>query len=170
MIHFTADTHFWHSAAKDFPGRGFATVQEMNKAIVEKWNCCVAETDTIYVLGDYYFGTDLRQLSDITQALKGVKILIRGNHDTMPPMSYISAGFHKYYDVPILLGNDTLLSHEPVINITGDGLYNIHGHTHGRAFQFQSSKHFCVVTECTGLHPVSWKDINKMKAMEGGII
>lgn len=168
MVHFTADTHFNHQAAIAFPGRNFSTLEEMHKSIIENWNCCIADTDTVYILGDYYFGTSAKEMHDITVALKGNKILLKGNHDTMPPSTYIKCGFSKYYDVPILIGGDLLLSHEPVIHITGDGLYNIHGHTHGREFALQSSKHFCVATECTNLRPVSYKEINKRKFLEGG--
>lgn len=167
MIWFTADDHFNHEAAISFKGRGFSSLEEMHKCLIEKWNLSILATDTVYVLGDFCFGTDVKELRKIVQLLHGNKILIRGNHDTFSPKQYINCGFAKYYDVPILVANDLILSHEPVLGITGDGLYNIHGHTHGREFSLRSPKHFCVSVECTGMHPISYTEVQKMKYFGG---
>lgn len=165
MVWFYADPHFCHEAAISFKGRGFESVIQMNKALIEKYNLVVQDNDTCYILGDYYFGSDFKELRALTSRLHGKKILVRGNHDTFSPAQYCSCGFSKYYDLPILLGADLLLSHEPVTAITGDGLVNIHGHTHGREFALQSAKHFCVSAECIDLRPISYREIQKRKGM-----
>lgn len=167
MIFFTGDQHFCHEAATKFVHREYPSTKEMNQDIILRWNYSVGKDDTVYVLGDFFFGTDFKALRTITQALHGNKILIRGNHDTMSPKAYIQCGFYKYYDVPILLANDLLLSHEPVAGITGDGLLNIHAHTHGKKFAFQSPKHLCVSLECTERRPLSYKEVQRMKFMGG---
>ena len=165
MVWFAADTHFYHDAAPYFTGRNYANLSDMHRAIVENWNLCVMNEDTVYVLGDYAFGHNIQALHAITKLLHGKKILIRGNHDVFTPAQYINAGFAKYYDTPILIANDLLLSHEPIAAIQGDGLYNLHGHTHGRPFLLQSPRHFCVSLECIGMRPISIKEIGKRKAL-----
>lgn len=169
MVWFTGDQHFYHDAAIAFKGREFPSLEAMHKAIIEHWNLVVLPTDTVYVLGDYCFGTDVKKLKEVTSLLSGNKVMIRGNHDTFSPRQYVNCGFSKYYDVPILLANDLILSHEPVTGITGDGLYNIHAHTHGREFLLQSPKHFCVSIECTSMRPISLTEIQKLKYFGGNI-
>lgn len=167
MVWFTADQHFFHEAAIMFKGREFSTLDEMHECIIERWNLVVLPKDTVYVLGDFCFGTDAKKLKSVVSRLNGNKVLIRGNHDTFPPKQYLYCGFSKCYDVPILLANDLLLSHEPVLGISGDGLYNIHGHTHGREFLLQTPKHFCVSIECTEMRPISLTEIQKLKYLGG---
>lgn len=167
MVWFTADQHFFHDAAPTFKGREFSSIEEMHKAIIEKWNLVVEPTDTVYVLGDYCFGTDIKALKEVTSALHGAKILIMGNHDTFSYRQYVNCGFKKVYDLPVVLANDLILSHEPLVGITGDGMYNIHGHTHGRPFTLQSSKHYCVSLECNAMRPVSYSELQKLKYLGG---
>lgn len=55
MQFFTSDTHFFHKdllGDSDFAPRPFASVDEMNQTIIDNWNARVAETDTVYHLGD----------------------------------------------------------------------------------------------------------------------
>ena len=52
MIWLTSDTHFCHDREFIFGPRGFSCVEEMNKAIVERWNSVVSDDDTVYHLGD----------------------------------------------------------------------------------------------------------------------
>lgn len=161
MVFFTGDQHFCHEAAIKFPNREYSSVKEMNQDIILRWNYTVGKEDTVYVLGDFFFGNDVKALRAITQTLHGNKILIRGNHDTLPPKTYLHCGFYKYYDVPILTAGNLLVSHEPVPGITGDGLINIHAHTHGRSFMYRSPKHLCVSLECTERRPISYKEIQR---------
>lgn len=80
MIWFTSDPHYHHKKVIGFCGRPFATVEEMNEALIERWNECVRPEDTVYVLGDFCFGGAGKQ-SEILKRLNGYKILIKGNHD-----------------------------------------------------------------------------------------
>ena len=50
MIFYTADLHFHY---KPFlPGRPFASVEEMDEAMIRLWNETVTDEDTVYVVGD----------------------------------------------------------------------------------------------------------------------
>jgi hypothetical protein len=56
-IYFTADTHFNHANIISFCQRPFASVAEMNEALIAKWNARVGEGDLVYHLGDFAGGT-----------------------------------------------------------------------------------------------------------------
>ena len=162
MIHFIGDTHFYHDAAPFFPSRNFSSLEEMHEDIITKWNSCVAKDDTIFVLGDYCFGKDYKKMVNLTEELHGRKILVKGNHDCYTPRQYQSPScFAKYYDAPIIINGNIILSHEPITSLSGDGLINIHAHTHGGSFLGQTKKHICVSCECTGMAPISLSEIYK---------
>ena len=50
---FTGCTHFSHDNIIRLAGRPFADVNEMNEALVERWNAKVRPTDVVYHLGDF---------------------------------------------------------------------------------------------------------------------
>ena len=79
MIYYTADLHF-HDAPL-LPSRPFATVEEMDEALVKNWNDTVGPEDTVYLVGDIGWNGD-RVPGELLEWLSGHKHLIRGNHDT----------------------------------------------------------------------------------------
>jgi len=80
-----SDTHFTHMGVCKFTRsdgvtklRPWSTPEEMDEAMVEKWNAVVKPHDKVYHLGDVVMRVkDL----DILNRLNGDKVLIRGNHD-----------------------------------------------------------------------------------------
>ena len=54
-IFFTSDTHFGHGNILELcpTTRPFASAEEMNDVIVERWNEKVGKKDTVYHLGDF---------------------------------------------------------------------------------------------------------------------
>ena len=95
MIYFTSDTHFGHANIIKYCDRPFATVEEMNEALVKNWNSRVSPSDTVYHLGDFAMGG--KDNLNIRSRLQGKIVLIRGNHDRsceqMAPY-----GFSEIYD------------------------------------------------------------------------
>ena len=79
MIYFTSDQHFYHSNVIAYCARPFASVEEMNLAIVANWNAVVRPEDTVYVLGD--FSLAIRPVELFSHLLNGTKFFIPGNHD-----------------------------------------------------------------------------------------
>ena len=153
---FSADLHISHRNIIDYCNRPFADVDEMNAALVERWNSVVADDDTVYVLGDFALG-NLDDSLAVGAQLRGRKILVTGNHDRMFRASpgreermvqrYMDgAGFAEVYPRTIELqlggtrvlashfpyqddGDDRHLSHRPV----DDGVtWLLHGHVHER--------------------------------------
>ena len=56
MIYFISDTHFYHKSIIPYCKRPFASIEEMNKKLIDNWNYTINDDDTIYFLGDFSFG------------------------------------------------------------------------------------------------------------------
>jgi calcineurin-like phosphoesterase family protein len=78
-VFFTADLHLGHDNIRRHCRRPFATVEEMDEAIIANWNGAVASKDLVYVVGDFAWRNHGHHLA----RLKGKKVLIKGNHDKM---------------------------------------------------------------------------------------
>lgn len=127
---FIADTHFGHTNILRFEAahRPFATVEEMNEALVDNWNATVGHRDTVWHLGDVLFGSG--EKLEIIGRLNGRKNLVMGNHDKHGAAVYL----RHFRKVEALWKFDgCLLSHIPV---HPSQFYryqaNIHGHLHSR--------------------------------------
>lgn len=70
---FTSDTHFSHTNIIKYTGRPFATVEEMNRNLVDNWNKFVAVDDQVFFLGDFGLG-DIEHLHSICLELNENKI------------------------------------------------------------------------------------------------
>lgn len=81
MIYFTSDLHLNHDRDFIYGVRGFKSIDEMNKAIIENWNKTVNDSDTVYILGDIMLG-DNKESIELFNKLKGQKFIVLGNHDT----------------------------------------------------------------------------------------
>ena len=77
---FTSDLHLGHANIIEYCDRPFADVDEMNRALVERWNRVVAADDEVWVLGDMAMGQIADSLG-LVRGLAGRKILLAGNHD-----------------------------------------------------------------------------------------
>lgn len=47
MLHFTSDDHFWYTNIIKFCKRPFASVEEMNEALVKTWNDIIRPEGTV---------------------------------------------------------------------------------------------------------------------------
>ena len=79
MTYFTSDQHFGHFNIIRLSHRPFATADEMDEAMVSKWNVKVKADDTIYILGDLFFRS--ANVEPVLKRLNGRKHLVLGNHD-----------------------------------------------------------------------------------------
>jgi calcineurin-like phosphoesterase family protein len=52
-IWFTSDSHFGHDAIRRLADRPFASLDEMDTALVDRWNGVVRPGDTVWHLGDF---------------------------------------------------------------------------------------------------------------------
>jgi calcineurin-like phosphoesterase family protein len=145
-IFFTSDLHFGHDKDFIWKDRGFNSVEEMNNAIVKRWNDIVEPEDTVFVLGDLMMG-DSSNVEWIKK-LNGDLEIIAGNHDTVKRLEeYCKLPNIVYHGYAFLLKKgkrNFYLSHYPTITKNGDapGIpWNLHGHTH-------SKERFCEFDHC----------------------
>jgi calcineurin-like phosphoesterase family protein len=78
-VFFTGCTHFDHARIIQLAARPFASVDEMNEALVDNWNAVVGPNDFVYHLGDV--GFDDKRLGHWLGRLNGLKYIVLGNHD-----------------------------------------------------------------------------------------
>lgn len=145
-----SDTHFGHKRIIEFEAaaRPFATIEEHDRALVERWNATVKPKDTVWHLGDVFFGKDGHAPLG---ALNGLKKLVLGNHDHYP-LDVYRQYFSKIFGAAEY--RSCILSHVPVHTgqLESRYLLNIHGHTHSR--KLDDPRYICVSAEHTGLAPV----------------
>lgn len=110
-IYFIADTHFSEENIIKYENRPFQGVQDMDDSMIANWNRMVKEEDTVYLVGDFGAG---RREALLLDKLKGIKYLIKGNHDMETNDYYRTAGFQEVYDHPIIIEDFWILSHEPL--------------------------------------------------------
>jgi len=103
VIYFTSDTHFGHrkliaggGGDDGRPPRPFASIDEMDEALIANWNSVVKPNDTVFHLGDVSFRRNAETRA-IIHRLNGVKTLVAGNHDKgKGPLAWQKNGFDIY--------------------------------------------------------------------------
>ena len=80
MNFYIGDPHLGHEAIIRLCDRPFASVDEMDEAIISNWNKRVTNSDTVFILGDMMFRMK-KDPSEYLSRLRGHKILILGNHE-----------------------------------------------------------------------------------------
>lgn len=131
MDYFTSDLHLQHKEILNFERFNFKTIEEHDKYLFNLLKDKIKPTDTLYVLGDVGRGIE------IINEICGRKVLIMGNHDTLPKHVYTSV-FDEVYKYPIYYKNNILLSHYPV-PVTQNVL-NVHGHLHSSVLDLPNYK------------------------------
>jgi calcineurin-like phosphoesterase family protein len=174
-VFFISDTHFFHHKVLEFVAkdRPFSNVEEMNEAIVDRWNKTVTKRDTVYHLGDVCFG-HVENLN-IIRRLRGNKKLILGNHDKYKAEHYLDVGFGSIHGAKPYDGY--LLTHVP---IHPDQFYrwkgNVHGHLHSSVVMKEvlvetgigsmhdtepDPRYWNVSCEQNNLTPIAWEELKR---------
>jgi calcineurin-like phosphoesterase family protein len=164
-----SDTHFGHENActkfkrKDgSPLRPFANAEEMDEAMVERWNSRVSPHDTVYHLGDVVIN---KKFLPILHRLNGKKKLIMGNHDIFGIDEY-----RKYfYEVAAyrVFVDDFVFSHIPLHPecVSERFKVNVHGHLHSNKVmlteRMADPRYLCVCVEHTDYAPISFDEVKQ---------
>ena len=152
-LFFTADTHFGDHRTINIHRRPFASVAEMDEALVAGWNAVVGAEDEIWHLGDV-----ARRSADVAPLLaqlKGTKHLVRGNNDGAAAGEAIGwASVHDYAELTVE-GTLLVLCHYPFRSWGGQHRrsVNLHGHSHGKPKPLPRQHDFGV--DARGYRPVS---------------
>ena len=153
-IFLIGDTHFGHKKIIDFEAahRPFASIEQHDEALIERWNSVVKPKDTVWHLGDVLFGS---QAFSCLKRLNGNKKLIMGNHDHFPICMY-SEHFTKILGSVELRG--CILTHIPVNpNQFPRFKANIHGHMHSK--KLDDRRYVCVSAEQNNLTPITLDEV-----------
>ena len=96
MIYLSSDYHFFHKNIITYSKRPFASVPEMNEALIANHNSVITPEDDFYFLGDFAF-CSIEWQKEILSKLNGRrKVLIWGNHDRKETqMRYL--GFDEFH-------------------------------------------------------------------------
>jgi calcineurin-like phosphoesterase family protein len=154
--YFTADLHLGHGNIIEYCGRPFDDVDEMNAALVDRWNQTVSHGDEVIVLGDLALGR-IAETLPLVGRLHGRKVLLAGNHDRCWfghkkgvdewIERYLAAGFAEIWQGTVALevgGRPVLACHFPYRGDSHDqdrfvphrpadtGSWLLHGHVHER--------------------------------------
>ena len=152
---FTADTHFNHSGIIRHCLRPFGCVEDMNEAIIVRWNDRVKPGDFVYHLGDFGWN----KCDDIIRRLGGQKFLIVGSHDAegsrlkkywcqITPMKSIKIGIQT-----VVLTHCAMRIWEK----SHYGSWHLYGHSHGRSDPW--GKSFDVGVDTHNFFPYSWDEV-----------
>lgn len=168
MIYFTADLHFYHDKIIRHTQRPFRNVEEMNTALIKKWNDKISYDDEVYILGDLTMkGPDMAYAC--LSSLRGRKHLVRGNHDHFVD----SPGFERslflsvenYMEITYR-NTQFVLFHYPILewNGYGKGAIALHGHQHNhKNYNVENRKagilRYDVGVDANNMAPVSADEI-----------
>ena len=172
----SSDQHFGHENIIKYCARPFSGADEMNEAMVDRWNDAVADSDEVWILGDLVMGHLDMNLSAHVSRLKGRKLLVPGNHDACwAPRggrritAYLDlGGIARIVDTPkpvVLAGQKVQISHFPYqldpqydtkfmqYRPDDKGRWLLHGHIHEK--WRQSGRQINVGVDAWNFAPVS---------------
>lgn len=131
---FTSDTHFGHAGARALYRRPFASVAEMDAAMLERWNGVVGPEDEVWHLGDFAVGWSRTRVEELLARLRGRKHLITGNNDPVATREAHGWDSVQAYAEIEVEGAHLVLCHYAfrTWRNMARGWLNLHGHSHGR--------------------------------------
>ena len=135
MVFFTADTHFGHANVIKHCNRPYATLDEMNEALIANWNARVHKNDHVYIAGDLAWRGNVNYAISIVSRLKGLKHLAIGNHDKDFLKKAEYRNLFVEIDQILFAGLDqgkTIICHYPMLSWNGScrGAWHVFGHMH----------------------------------------
>lgn len=170
MIFVTSDLHFGHDKEFLYGPRGFSSIKEHDKTIIENWNSIITPEDDVYILGDLMLG-DNEYGMECLRKLAGFKHIIIGNHDTTSRIrmyhddifvseiiyaTVIKHGKYGFYlsHYPTSVGNyDDEIKHRKFYSLSG------HTHTKDKWKDFSIMKSYHVELDAHNNFPVSIEQI-----------
>lgn len=158
-VFFTSDTHFGHSKVIDYSKRPFRDVEEMDEALIRRWNACVKPGDFVYHLGDLSFH-DAEKSARIAARLQGQKYLVLGNHDKKMKDAvknrFIWA--RDYAEIKVA-DQKIVLCHYAFLTWNGShkGSWSLHGHSHGSLKPDQGALRLDVGVDCWDYAPINFE-------------
>ena len=147
-----SDPHFFHKNIIDFCDRPFSSVAAMNQGLIDNHNSVVADDDTVICNGDFMFS---KNDGGVFNALKGKKVLVKGNHDHSDT---IRLGWQAVHDLLEFKhnGKNIVMFHYPIEswNRKFHGSIHLFGHVHDQVMPNIQNR-FDICIEKTNYTPVN---------------
>lgn len=182
MIFYTSDLHLGHVRINELCKRPFSSTEEMNQALIDRWNHMVDPGDQVMVLGDFLMGQKAESFPLVHQ-LNGAISLVPGNHDACHPMNKGHEKWLPRYQelmtvLPLskrmtVLDHEVLMCHFPPLGDSGyedrypdyrlmvpDDQWLLHGHVHEK--WRQKGRWINVGVDAWGGYPVSVEQITTL--------
>jgi calcineurin-like phosphoesterase family protein len=165
---FTSDTHFDDPYAIQYFQRPFKSLEQMNAAMVEKWNHAVCEEDTIYHLGDFTL-EDISHFTKWAGQLKGNIKILPGSHDQPWLKDFVSSDRIQMLAPLVSLEFPEMTTEKnfqvivlchysmQVWDQSNQGSWHLFGHSHGKLKGV--GKSFDVGVDCTAFMPLSLEEV-----------
>lgn len=147
-VFFWSDLHYSHNREFIYRPRGFPSVEEHDKVLIERYQTKVPIDATVYLLGDIIFGQNAEaRLEELLKLLNGAVInLLPGNHTSgfralrqkhgrvWNVSDTKTVTFLTNYEEIRVAGQPIVLSHYPILSWNGMGRdsWHLFGHVHGR--------------------------------------
>ena len=142
MRYYIADPHFFHAALNDkMDCRGFASVEEMNRHMLNRWNRKVRKNDDVVILGDLSWG-NAEETNALLKQLKGRLYLIQGNHDRFLSDKSLDASRFQWIRPYEELSDNrrkVVLCHYPILCYNGQ--YRLDDHENPRTYMLYGHVH-----------------------------
>lgn len=178
MIYYISDTHLGDLRVFNKCARPFASLEEMEKTIVDNWNKKVRKEDTVYVLGDLA-EDGYKKAIDVYAGLNGHKHLLVGNHDMKMLDEIKESNVFESIDFMTLIedgGRKICLCHYPVMDWMefSRGGYHVYGHIHNKTLKndpaypqikeyFKDKLAYNCGVDVTGFQPVTLDEMIVLK-------
>ena len=178
-IFFTSDSHANHFNIIGSCNRPFKDENEMNEALIEKWNSVVNEDSIVFHLGDFAWGGYIKWKT-FRDALNGHIVLIKGNHDDKNLTTTGEKEFFDFvaYQMKIRIGKRAVyLNHYPFLCYAGtyrepkDQVWALHGHIHlgpnslagldVPRMEYLLPTQYDVGVDMNDFTPISWEEVKK---------
>jgi len=178
-IFFTSDSHANHFNIIGSCNRPFKDENEMNEALIEKWNSVVDEDSIVFHLGDFAWGGYIKWKL-FRDALNGHIVLIKGNHDDKNLTTTGEKEFFDFvaYQMKIRIGKRAVyLNHYPFLCYAGtyrdpkDQVWALHGHIHlgpnslsgldVPRMEYLLPTQYDVGVDMNDFTPISWEEVKK---------
>jgi calcineurin-like phosphoesterase family protein len=157
---FTADTHFGHRAILSCTHRPFASVEEMDETLIERWNERVRPGDRVYHLGDFSVCRGLKT-GEILDRLQGEIHLVWGNHDR--PAYAIRERFASCHDyLQLTVARQFIVCFHyamRVWNKSHRGAWHLYGHSHGTLPDDPHALSMDVGVDCNDFYPFTFDEV-----------
>ena len=139
---YIGDWHYNHKNILEIDNRPFLSIEEMNESLIARWNTATQPEDTVYVLGDMFWGSELKAVPVLRQ-LNGRKVLIKGNHDKAVKSEFCCQ-FAEISEYSEIMDGDrhVVLCHYPIPCFKNHfyGWFHLYAHVHS-SFEWNMMEH-----------------------------